>query len=114
VLSAPNHPSPLGAALVLWLGGSRGPLRLMGMVEYFANSPTCALGDFACTFGGSNANVLAGDCSAFADIAGRVEWVKCDKVACTLPNTLGRRTGALRGSFADVSRPLPTSPPGLP
>jgi len=75
----------------------------MVMVEYFANSPTCALGDFACTLGGANADVLAGDCSAFADIAGRVEWVKSDKVARTFPNSLGRRSSALGGSFADVS-----------
>jgi hypothetical protein len=75
----------------------------MAMVEYFANSPTCALGDFACAFGGADADVLASRGSAFADIARGVEWVKCDKVARTFPNTLGRRSSALGGSFADVS-----------
>ena len=75
----------------------------MVMVEYFANSPTCALGDFACALGGADADVLAGNGSAFADIASGVEWVKCDKVARTFPNTLGRRSSALGGSFADVS-----------
>jgi hypothetical protein len=93
----------LGVALVLWFGGSRGRLRFMVMVEYSANSPTCALGDFARALSGADADVLAGDGSAFGDIASSVEWVKCDKVARTLPNTLGRRSSALGGSFADVS-----------
>jgi hypothetical protein len=74
----------------------------MVMVEYFANSPTCTLGNFACALGGADSDVLAGNGSAFADIASGVEWVKCDKIACTLPNTLGRRSGTLGGSFADV------------
>jgi hypothetical protein len=78
----------------------------MVMVEYFANSPTCALGDFACALGGSDADVFAGDGSAFGDIASGVDWVKCDKVARTFPNTLGRRSSALGGSFADVSGTL--------
>jgi len=73
------------------------------MVQYFANSPTCPLGDFACALGGADADVLAGDSSAFSDIASGVEWVKCDKVARTFPNALGRRSSALGGSFADVS-----------
>jgi hypothetical protein len=75
----------------------------MVMVEYFANSPTCALGDFACALGGADSDVLASHGSAFADIASCVEWVKCDKVASTFPNTLGRRPSTLGGSFADVS-----------
>jgi hypothetical protein len=75
----------------------------MVMMEYFANSPTCALGDFACALGGADADVLAGNGSAFAYIAGGVERVKCDKVARTFSNTLGRRTSALGGSFPDVA-----------
>ena len=82
-------------------------LRLMVMVEYFANSPTCAFGDFACALGGANADVFAGNGSAFADIASGVEWVKCDKVARTFPNTLGRRSSSLGGAFADVSCAFP-------
>ena len=78
----------------------------MVMVEYFANSPTCALGDFACALGGADADVFAGDGSAFADIASGVDWVKCDQVARTFSNTLGRRSSALGGSFADVSGTL--------
>jgi hypothetical protein len=75
----------------------------MVMVEYFANTPTCALGDFACTLGGCDADVLAGDGCTLGDTASGVEWVKCDKVNCTFPNTLCRRSSALSGSFADVS-----------
>ncbi len=82
-------------------------LRLMVMVEYFANTPTGALGDFACAFDGADADVLARDGSAFADIASGVEWVKCDKVACTFSNTLGRRSSTLGGSFADGSSASP-------
>lgn len=93
----------LDVALVLWFGGSRGRLRFMVMVEYFANSPTCALGDFACALGGADSDVLAGNGSAFADIARGVEWVKCDKVARTFPDTLGCRSSAFGGSFAYVS-----------
>ena len=78
-------------------------MRLMVVVEYFPNSPASALGDFACALGSSDADVLASDSSPFADIASRVEWVKCDKVARTFSNTLGRCSGALGGSFADVS-----------
>jgi hypothetical protein len=74
----------------------------MVMVEYFADSPTCALGNFPCALGGADADVLAGDGSAFADIASGVEGVKCDKIACTLPNTFGRRSRSLGGSFADI------------
>ena len=75
----------------------------MVMVEYFANTPTCALGDFACALGGADTNILAGDGSPFGDIASGVDWVKCDKVGGTFPNTLGRRSSPLGGSFADIS-----------
>jgi hypothetical protein len=75
----------------------------MVMVEYFANTPACALGDFACALGGADANVLASGGAALADITSGVQGVKCDEVAGTFPNTLGRRPSALGGSFADVS-----------
>ena len=95
--------SPLSVALVLWFGGSWGRLWLLVVVEYFANSPTCAFGDFACALCGADADVLAGNGSAFPDIASGVEGVKRDKVARTFPNTLGRRSSAFGGSFTDVS-----------
>jgi hypothetical protein len=81
----------------------------MVMVEYFANSPTCALGDFACALGGADTDVLASDGSAFGDIASGVEWVECDKVARTFPDT-----APLAVPLPMSPAPLPTSPPGLP
>ena len=73
------------------------------MVEYLANSPPCALGDFARALHSADADVLAGHGCALADIARSIERVKRDKIARTLPNPLGRRPSALGGSFADVS-----------
>ena len=78
----------------------------MVMVEYFANSPTCALGDFACALGGANADVLTGDSRTLADIASGIDRVKGDKIARTFPDALGRRSSALGGSFADISGAL--------
>ena len=85
----------------MWTGGSRG--LLMVMVEYFANSLPCPLGDFACALDSADADVLAGDSSPFGHIAGGADWVKCDKVAGSFPDTLGRRSSALGGSFTDVA-----------
>jgi hypothetical protein len=92
---------PDGVPLALWL--LRGRLRLMVMVEYFGDTPTGALGNFACALGRADSDVLAGDGGTLADIAGSVDGVKRDKVARTFPNSLGRRAGALSGSLADVS-----------
>jgi hypothetical protein len=92
---------PGGVALVLCL--LRGRLRLMAMVEYFANTPTGALGNFACALGRADTDVLAGDGGTLTDIASGVDWVKCDKVARTFSDALGRCSSALSGSFADVS-----------
>lgn len=78
----------------------------MVVVEYLANTPTCTFSDFACALDGADAYILAGDRSAFAYIARSVEWVKCDQVAGTFPNTLGRSSSALSGSFADISGAL--------
>jgi hypothetical protein len=41
--------------------------------------------------------------SAFADLANGVQWVQCDKVSRNFHNTLRRYSGALGGSFPDVS-----------
>jgi hypothetical protein len=75
----------------------------MVMVEDFANTPTCALGYFACALGGADADVLAGNTCPLADIARGIDWVTCDQVACTFRNSLARRSSALASSFADVS-----------
>ena len=75
----------------------------MAMVEYLANAPTCALGYFACSLGGTDANVFAGDDCTLSDIASGVDGVEGDEIARTFPNTLGCCSGTLGGSFADVS-----------
>src|SRR5580704_7261258 len=75
----------------------------MVMVEYFANTPTCALGNFACALGGADTDVLACDGCTLADIASGGDWVKCDEVARTFADALGRRSSALGGSLAYVS-----------
>jgi len=93
----------LGVALVFWFGRSWVRLRLVAMVEYFANAPACSLGDFACSLGCAGTDVLAGDDCTLADIAGGVDGVEGDEIARTFPDTLGRCSGALGGTFADVS-----------
>jgi hypothetical protein len=75
----------------------------MVMMEYFANTPACAPGDFACALRCADTDVLASVGSAFGDIAGGVGGVKSDQIARAFPNTLSRRSSTLRGSFADVS-----------
>jgi hypothetical protein len=95
--------SNLDVASVLRVRGSRVRRRLVVMVKYFANPPTCPLGDFAGALSGADADVLAGNTCALADIASGVERVKGDQVGRAFANTFGRRPGALRGSFADVS-----------
>jgi hypothetical protein len=86
----------------------------MVMVEYSANFPACALGYFACALGGADADVLAGDGSAFGDIASGVERVKCDKVARTFPTPVAAAPAPLAVPLPMSPAPLPTSPPGLP
>jgi hypothetical protein len=75
----------------------------MVMVKYPANPAACALGDFACSLGGANADVLAGNGRALADIACGVYRVKGDEITRTFPDSLGCGAGALGCSFADVS-----------
>jgi hypothetical protein len=75
----------------------------MVMMEQFANSPPCPLGDFACALHSPDVDVLASHGCTLADIAGGIERMKCDQVDRTLPNPLGRRSGTLCRSFADVS-----------
>jgi hypothetical protein len=93
----------LGAALVFWFRRSRVRLLLMAMVEYLANPPACSLGDFACSLGCADTDVLAGDDRTLSYIAGGVDRVKGDEIARTFPDTLGRCSGALGSAFANVS-----------
>ena len=85
----------------------------MVMVEDPANSPTCAFGNFAGSLGGANADVLAGDGCTLAYIAGGVERVERNQIACPFSDTLGRCSSALAVPLPTSSAPLPTSPPGL-
>jgi len=75
----------------------------MVMVKYPANTPAGALGDFACSFGGANADVFAGNGRTLADIACGVYRVKGDEITGTFPDSLGCGASTLGGSFADVS-----------
>jgi hypothetical protein len=75
----------------------------MAMVEDFADAATCALGDFACALGGTDANVLAGDGCAFADVAGGFGGVEGDEIAGTFADSLGSGSGSFGGAFADVA-----------
>jgi hypothetical protein len=84
----------------------------MMMVKYLPDTPTSALGDFAGTLDGANADVLAGYRRALAHIPGRVERMKRDEVACAFSDALGRRSSSLGGSFADVASPAAYVPTG--
>ena len=85
----------------------------MAMVEDFADPATCSPGDFACALRGTDADVLAGDGCAFADVAGGSNGVEGDELAGAFADALGCGSGAFGGAFADSPAPLPTSPPGL-
>ena len=76
---------------------------MMAMVEDFAYAATCALGDFACALRGTDAHILAGDCCAFANIAGCGAGVKGDEIACPFANAPGCRAGSFGGTLADVA-----------
>ena len=76
---------------------------MMAMVEYLANTPACAFGDFASSLDGANADVLAGNGRTLSDIASGVEGVEGDEVDRAFSSSLGSGAGALGGPFADVS-----------
>jgi len=78
---------------------------VMVVVKYPANTPACAFGDFAGSLGSANADILTGTGCTLADIAGCVDRVEGDEIACTLPDSFGSGTRALGCSFADVSCP---------
>jgi hypothetical protein len=75
----------------------------MAMVEDFADAATCSLGDFACALRGTDADVLAGDGCAFADVAGGVDGVEGDKIAGTFADALGCGSGSFGRAFADIA-----------
>jgi hypothetical protein len=65
----------------------------MVMVKYLANPATGALGDFACSLGGANADVFAGNGRAPSDIACCVYGVEGDEITRTFPDSLGCGAG---------------------
>jgi hypothetical protein len=75
----------------------------MAMVEDFADAATCSLGDFACALRGADADVLAGDARAFADVACGVDGVEGDEIAGAFADALSCRSGSLGGALADVA-----------
>jgi hypothetical protein len=76
----------------------------MAMVEDFADAATCSLGDFAGALRSTDADVLARDGRAFADVAGGLGGVEGDKVAGTFADALGCGSGSLGSAFADIAR----------
>ena len=75
----------------------------MAVVEDFADAATCALDDLAGALGGTNANVLARDTCAFANVACGLDGVKGDEIAGTFADALGCRSGSLGGALADIA-----------
>jgi hypothetical protein len=76
---------------------------VVAVVEDFADAAASSLGDLSGAFGGSDADVLAGDDSAFADGSGGVDGVEGDEVAGSFADAFGCCSGALGGALADVS-----------
>ena len=75
----------------------------MAVVEDLADAATCTLGDFACALRGTNADVLAGDACAFADVFRGSDGVEGDEIAGAFANALACGTRSLGGTFADVA-----------
>jgi hypothetical protein len=75
----------------------------MAVVEDFADTATCALGDFACALGGTDTDVLACDACAFADVFRGSSGVEGDEIAGAFADALGCRSGSLGSALADVA-----------
>jgi hypothetical protein len=75
----------------------------MAVVEDFSDAATSAFGDFACPLRGADADVLAGDACAFANVFRGSGGVEGDKIAGTFADALGCGTGSLGGALADVA-----------
>jgi len=88
----------------LWVRWGRGlVLVVMAMVEDLADAATCALGDFACALGGTDADVPSGNGCSFADVACGVEGVEGDEIAGAFADALGCGSGSLGSALADVA-----------
>jgi hypothetical protein len=75
----------------------------MAVVEDLADAATCTLGDFACALRGADADVLAGDGCAFADVPGGGAGVEGDKIAGPFSDALGCGSGSFGGVSADIA-----------
>ena len=76
---------------------------MMAMVKDFADAATCALGDFAGTLGGADADVLSGDGCSLADVPGGVDGVQGYEIASAFADALGCCPGSLGGALTDVA-----------
>jgi hypothetical protein len=76
----------------------------MAVVEDFADAATCSLCDFACALRGADADVLASDACAFANVFRSSGGMEGDEIAGTFADTLGCGSGSFGGTLADVSR----------
>ena len=84
----------------------------MVMVKELANSPPCALGDFACSLGHAHAHILARNRRALSHIPGGLDWVQGDQIARAFSHSLGCRAGALGRPFADIASTAAHLAPG--
>jgi hypothetical protein len=85
---------------------------LVVMVKEFANTPPGALGDFACSLGGTHAHILARNHRAFSYIAGGVDRVQGDQIARAFSYSLGCCANALGCPFAHIARTAANLAPG--
>jgi hypothetical protein len=75
----------------------------MAVVEDFADAAACALGDFACALGGTDADVLAGGACALADVLRGSYGVEGDEIAGAFADALGCLSGSFASPLADVA-----------
>jgi hypothetical protein len=98
-----EYPATSAPALVLSVGWGRGRVVVMAVVEDFADAATRPLGDLACALCGTDADVLASDACAFANVACGVHGVEGDEIAGAFADALGCLSGSLGGALADVA-----------
>jgi hypothetical protein len=75
----------------------------MAVVEDFADAAACALGDFACALRGADADVLARNACAFADVFRGSDGMEGDEIAGAFADALGCLSGSLGRALADVA-----------
>jgi hypothetical protein len=88
---------------VLRVGWGLGLLVVMAVVEDLADPATCALNDFACALGGTDADVFAGDACAFADVFRGPGGVEGGEIAGAFADAFGCRSCSFSSALADVA-----------